>query len=201
MSWIKTVAYEQASGKLRRLYDRIKGADDNVDNIMLAHSLRPHTMEGHMALYKNVLHHSSNTLDKSYLEIIGVYVSILNNCEYCVEHHFAGLVRLLQDQERADAIRRALEKDDPASAFHDKELAGLMYARKLTVEPFAIDVNVIEELRQSGFDDGEILEINQVSAYFAYANRTVLGLGINTDGDVLGLSPGDSDDSSNWSHR
>ncbi len=37
-------------------------------------------------------------------------------------------------------------------------------------------------------------------SYFAYANRTVLGLGVNTDGDVLGLSPGDNDDPDNWSH-
>ena len=49
-------------------------------------------------------------------------------------------------------------------------------------------------------DDGEILEINQVAAYFAYANRTVLGLGINTEGDDIGLSPGDSSDPDNWSH-
>ena len=79
-------------------------------------------------------------------------------------------------------------------------LAGLNYARMLTVDPSAIDAQDIDDLRQSGFDDGEILELNQVSAYFAYANRTVLGLGINTDGDVLGLSPGDSDTPSNWSH-
>lgn len=200
MSWIKTVAYEQASGKLKRLYDRIKGPDDNVDNIMLAHSLRPHTMEGHMALYKHVLHHSSNTLDKSYLEVVGVYVSMLNDCQYCVEHHFAGLARLLQDQERSDAIRSALENEEPAAAFHGKELAGLNYARMLTVEPSVIDAQDIEKLRETGFDDGEILELNQVSAYFAYANRTVLGLGINTGGDVLGLSPGDSNDEGNWSH-
>ncbi len=200
MSWIKTIAYEQASGRLRKLYDRIKGPDDNVDNIMLAHSLRPHTMEGHMALYKHVIHHSSNTLARSYLEIIGVYVSILNDCEYCIEHHFAGLCRLLQDQERANAIRSALENEEPAAAFHGKELAGLNYARMLTADPSAVDAQDIDELRESGFDDGEILELNQVSAYFAYANRTVLGLGIDTGGDVLGLSPGESDDSSNWSH-
>ena len=200
MSWIKTIAYEQASGRLRKLYDRIKGPDDNVDNIMLEHSLRPHTIEGHLALYKHVIHHSSNTLAKSYLETVGVYVSMLNECEYCIEHHFAGLCRLLQDQERANAIRSALENEEPAAAFHGKELAGLNYARMLTVDPSAVDEQDIDELRESGFDDGEILELNQVSAYFAYANRTVLGLGINTGGDVLGLSPGDSDDSSNWSH-
>ncbi len=72
---------------------------------------------------------------------------------------------------------------------------------KLTNEPAAIDLSDIDELRQDGFDDGEILEINQVSAYFAYANRTVLGLGIDTEGDIIGLSPGDSDDTTNWSHR
>ncbi len=200
MSWIKTISYEQASGRLKKLYDRIKGSDGNVDNIMLAHSLRPHTMEGHMALYKHVIHHSANKLDKSYLETVGVYVSMLNDCEYCIEHHFAGLCRLLNDQERSDAIRSALEAEEPAVAFDGKELAGLNYARMLTVDTSAIDTQDIDDLREAGFDDGEILELNQVSAYFAYANRTVLGLGVNTDGDVLGLSPGDSDDSSNWSH-
>ena len=200
MSWIKTIAYAEASGRLRKLYDRIKGPGDNVDNIMLAHSLRPHTMEGHMALYKHVIHHSSNKLEKPYLETVGVYVSMLNDCEYCIEHHFAGLCRLLNDQDRADAIRSALEDEEPAAAFAGKELAGLNYARMLTVDPSAVDAQDIEDLRESGFDDGEILELNQVSAYFAYANRTVLGLGVITDGDVLGLSPGDSDDSSNWSH-
>ena len=200
MSWIKTVAYEKASGRLKKLYDRIKGPDNNVDNIMLAHSLRPHTMEGHMALYKYVIHHSSNTLEKAYLETVGVYVSMLNDCKYCIEHHFSGLCRLLKDQDRADAIRSALESEEPAAAFAGKELAGLNYARLLTVDPTAIEAQDIEDLRDVGFDDGEILELNQVSAYFSYANRTVLGLGINTDGDVLGLSPGDSDDPENWSH-
>ncbi len=200
MSWIKTIAYDKASGRLKKLYDRIKGPGDNVDNIMLAHSLRPHTMEGHMALYKHVIHHSSNTLAKSYLETVGVYVSMLNDCEYCIEHHFSGLCRLLKDQDRANAIRSALENEEPTAAFSGKDLAGLNYARLLTVDPTAIEAQDIDDLREAGFDDGEILELNQVSAYFAYANRTVLGLGINTDGDVLGLSPGDSDDPANWSH-
>ena len=56
-------------------------------------------------------------------------------------------------------------------------------------------------MRGAGFDDGEILEINQVVAYFAYANRTVLGLGVNTDGDILGLSPGNAENPEDWSHR
>lgn len=199
--WIKSIPFEAATGKLRKLYERVTGPDNNVDNIMLAHSLRPHTMEGHMSLYKHVLHNSANQNPKWYLEAIGVYVSRLNACDYCFDHHLAGMSRLLADAERSDAIGAALSDLEPAAAFDGRELAGLNYAARLTASPSAVTEADLDELRAAGFDDGEILEINQVTAYFAYANRTVLGLGINTDGDIIGLSPGDSDDPNNWSHN
>ena len=201
MTWIKTIAYDESSGTLRDLYDRIKGPQNYIDNIMLAHSLRPHSMQGHMTLYKYVLHHPRNELPKAYLETIGVYVSMLNRCQYCVEHHFAGLSRLLSDDDRAAESRQVLADGNPGAAFSGRELAGLQYAERLTTAASELSDDDIEALRTAGFDDGEILEINQVTAYFAYANRTVLGLGIDTDGDVIGLSPGDSDDPENWSHR
>ncbi len=200
MTWINTISYEDSEGGLRKLYDRIKGPNNNVDNIMLAHSLRPHSMQGHMTLYKYVLHHPRNTLPKAYLEAIGVYVSSLNNCDYCVEHHFAGMARLLDDADRAESIRRALQNRRPEDAFDAGELAGLNYASMLTLTADQVTEADIEALRQAGLDDGQILEINQVTAYFNYANRTVLGLGINTKEDIIGLSPGDSSDPDNWSH-
>ncbi|MDP6344896.1 MAG: peroxidase-related enzyme [Alphaproteobacteria bacterium] len=201
MTWINTVPYEEATGRLRTLYDRVKGPDDNVDNIMMAHSLRPHTMEGHMHLYKYVLHHNANRLPKWFLEALGVYVSMLNRCDYCVLHHFQGLQRLLGDEARAAAIEAALRADDPAQAFEGRELAAMGYARALTTAPASLDAGAVVALRAAGLDDGEILEVNQVVAYFAYANRTVLGLGISTRGDILGLSPNDSDSPDDWGHR
>ncbi len=200
MTWINTISYADSEGELRKLYDRVKGPDDNVDNIMMAHSLRPHSMQGHMTLYKYVLHHPRNTLPKVYLEAIGVYVSSLNNCAYCVDHHYAGMARLLNDEARAAAIRDALLQRSPQDAFEGLELAGLNYASKLTLNADQVGEGDIDALRHAGLDDGQILEINQVSAYFGYANRTVLGLGINTGGDIIGLSPGDSSDPDNWSH-
>lgn len=200
MTWITTISYNEATGTLKKLYDRVKGPKNYIDNIMLAHSLRPHSMQGHMTLYKYVLHHPHNRLPKTYLETIGVYVSMLNRCQYCVEHHFAGLARLLSDDDRAAEIRDALENGDPGAAFSGKELAGLQYAERLTVAAGDLVETDVELLRTAGYDDGEILEINQVAAYFAYANRTVLGLGIDTTGDIIGLSPGDSGDPDNWSH-
>jgi uncharacterized peroxidase-related enzyme len=202
MAYIRTVSPESAQGRLKRLFDQVKGPDGKVDNILTAHSLRPASLEGHMALYKNVLHHNGNQVPKRFLETIGVFVSLLNDCSYCVDHHYAGLRRLVGDDDAAAAIRVGLERamaEDPAPDGHlsAKECAALVYAKKLTLDPRSIGDGDIESLRAAGWDDGEILEINQVAAYFAYANRTVLGLGVTTDGDELGLSPsGDG-----WDHR
>ena len=201
MSWIDTIAYDKADAKLKALYDRVKGPNNNVDNIMMMHSLRPHTMEGHMAIYKYVLHHRDNTIDKWFLETLGVWVSTLNKCEYCVEHHFAGLKRLLNDDKKATQIRSAIDTNKIEEApLENWQKTAMEYARKLTHNPGSISEESIEKLRADGYTDGEILEINQVCAYFSYANRTVLGLGCSTKGDILGLSPNNNDDPNDWGH-
>ncbi len=200
MSWIATIEPGEAEGALGNIYQRIAGPGGAVDNVLKIHSLRPHTLEAHMALYKNVLHHRGNSLPKWLLETIGIFVSLLNGCSYCVEHHFAGLRRLLRDDARAAAIRSALETETFAGVFDRRERAILNYAQRLTRAPAEMTDREIAALRDAGLDDGEILEVNQVASYFAYVNRTVLGLGVTTQGDTLGLSPGDAEDAGNWRH-
>jgi uncharacterized peroxidase-related enzyme len=200
MSWIKTINYTEADTKLKRIYDKVKGPDNNIDNVLLIHSLRPHTLVGHMALYKNVLHNANNLLPKWYLEAIGVYVSHLNKCDYCVEHHFMGFSRLLGDKVKALKFKKAVTNDALEDYFNDKLLLGCQYAKKLTLQHHTIKKEDIEALQNTGFSDGEILEINQVTSYFNYVNRTVVGLGIDTQGDILGLSPNNNDDPNNWNH-
>ena len=201
MAWIKTIPYSESSGRLRDLYDRVKGPNDNVDNIMMAHSLRPHTMEGHMAIYKYVLHHKNNTIPKWFLETLGVWISHLNNCSYCLEHHFAGLKRLLADDQRSQSIKTAIEENNISIApLDEKQKLAMSYAKILNDSPSSLTKRNITDLRNAGFEDGEILEINQVCAYFSYANRTVLGLGCSTAGDIIGLSPNNSEDPDDWSH-
>jgi len=199
-AWIRTLGPDHAEGRLAELYRRITGPRGEIDNILRAHSLRPHTLEGHMALYRATLHHARNALPRELLEALGVYVSVLNGCRYCVDHHATGLARLV-GEERAAVVRQALERGAPEDAFERREAAAFLYARRLTLEPAALRAGDVEALRVAGFDDGEILEINQVTGYFAYANRTVLGLGVSSQGDVLGLSPSETSDEGDWGHR
>ena len=199
MTWIRTVPYEMADRRLKKIYKpfRVRG---RIDNILLAHGLRPHTLQGHMALYGSVLYHSANTVPRWLLEAIAAYVSALNQCGYCVNHHAGGMTKLLGDRARGAAIRRALEADAPEDAFDGRELVALRYARALTMAPAEIDEAEITALRAAGFDDGEILEINQIAAYFAYVNRVVLGLGITQDSNDPDRSPNTSDSPDDRSH-
>lgn len=199
MSWIKTISFEEATGKLKQLYNRVKGPDNNVDNVLSIHSLRPHTLKAHMALYKAVLHHQDNSFPKWYLEALGTYVSKLNACNYCVAHHSEGLKKLTEASDY-EKIMACIRNDSPADFFEGKHLAGMIYAKKLTMQIQQIEKSDMDHLKNAGLDDGEILEINQLVSYFNYVNRSVLGLGVNTDGDILGLSPNDNSDPNNWSH-
>ncbi|HLE69891.1 MAG TPA: hypothetical protein VJH87_09435, partial [Vicinamibacteria bacterium] len=53
VAWIRVVPYEESEGELRRIYDVVKGASGHLDNVVKVHSLRPHTLEGHYALYRS----------------------------------------------------------------------------------------------------------------------------------------------------
>lgn len=197
--WIQFIPFAESSGRLKSIYDRVVGPRGKVDNILQAHSLRPHTLTGHMALYKSVLHHSGNVQPVWFLETIGILVSHLNGCEYCFEHHLAGLKRLV-DSERFSEIVPALRASEFDGAFTVSEALSLRYAELLTTAPSQVTEKLVDDMRTSGLTDGEILEINQVAAYFAYANRTVNGLGVTTVGDEIGLSPSSTENENEWKH-
>ena len=199
MSWIKTITYENATGRLKKLYDRIKGPQGVLDNVLTIHSLRPHTLEGHMTLYKAVLHHSGNSLPKWYLELMGTYVSALNKCTYCKEHHAVGFRRNLGDDTLWGELMNAIETENFTPFLEKKYISGIEYSKLLTLDHPSINQSHIDELRANRFTDGEILEINQVTSYFNYVNRTVVGLGVNLEEDNIGMAP-QSSDSTDWVH-
>jgi len=185
-AWIHMVPIDEASGTLAEMYAQARTPHGTVDNVMRAHSLRPHTMAGHVALYRSVLHNPENTLPFWFLEVVACCTSIVNRCEYSLTHHFMNVRRLLQDDARAFAIRAALEAGQPQDVFGPKEAALLRYTAKLTAQVGSMVREDVQALRDAGCDDGEILEVNQVCAYFNYSNRLLNGLGVTTEGDVLG---------------
>ena len=186
-AWIKMIPEHEATGSLRELYDEAMTPHGTVDNVMKVHSLRPHTMHGHVTLYRSVLHHPDIQLPLSFLEIVASYVSIKNNCSYSLAHHFMNVRRLINDEKRCDDILQSLNAGTPQDEFKGKQLALLQYAAKLTTDVAKMKASDIDILHENDCTDGEILEVNQVAAYFNYSNRLLNGLGVTTDGDSIGF--------------
>ena len=138
-----------------------------------------------MAFYRAVLGHTANELPLWFLEAVGVHVSALNGCAYCIDHHDHYGGKAFEGEAcEWRAMVDALLDESIEDAFDGKQLALLRYAAAVTRDPAAITEWTIHDLRDAGANDGEILEVNQVAGYFAYANRTILGLGITLDGEV-----------------
>ncbi|MDJ0934939.1 MAG: peroxidase-related enzyme [Kiloniellales bacterium] len=185
-AWIRMVGDDEADAALLEVLQLARSPHGTVDNVMRVHSLRPNTMKGHVLLYRAALHDAANTLEPWLQETISSYVSILNDCAYSLANHWTNARHLIGDRARADEIEKALHARRPVQAFSGAELALLRYAEKLTLRPGEMVEADVEALRAGGLDDGQILEANQIVCYFNYVNRCLNGLGVTTEGDIVG---------------
>ena len=185
-AWIEMISDEDASEELLDVLKLARTPHGTVDNVMRVHSLRPNTMKGHVVLYRAALHDDANTIPMWFQETISSYVSILNNCPYSLANHWANAKHLMGDDQRADAVEAALQGRKPEDAFDGAELALLKYAEKLTLKPGEMVQADVQALKDAGVPDGEILEANQIIGYFNYVNRCLNGLGVTTEGDIVG---------------
>ena len=92
----------------------------------------------------------------------------------------------MNDPQKAEQIDAAFKIRAPENVFDGAELAMLRYAEKLTLSPGDMQEADVNMLKNEGVSDGEILEANQIIGYFNYVNRLLNGLGVSTDGDVVG---------------
>ena len=79
------------------------------------------------------------------------------------------------------------------AALSPEDRAMLDYAVKLTLEPWNMVEQDVQALRRAGFSDAAILDINQVTGYYAFVNRLADGLGVELEdfwGEEVKQSPG-----------
>jgi uncharacterized protein YciW len=76
-------------------------------------------------------------------------------------------VALLRLTKNAELVRQ-IEQDFNRANLAGKDCVMLKYAVKLTKNPSKLRIKDIEELRQVGFDDIDILNINLITSYFNF---------------------------------
>jgi uncharacterized peroxidase-related enzyme len=97
-----------------------------------------------------------------------------------VESHAEFLRLASLDEELAAALRRDYTQADLSEA----DRAMLDYAAKVTTQPARVARDDVERLRQVGFTDQAILQINLIASWFNYINRVADGLGVGREGGM-----------------
>jgi len=177
MSWIKEISSEEATGKLKELFESIGGrTSGNIANILKVHSLNSEALEAHLNLYKTIMFGESN-ITRTQREMIATVVSNTNACEYWTVHHGEALRHESSDNQ----IMKDIVDDFTKANITKKEKLMLCYAKKLTENTSSIKERDIIALHKAGFSDRDIFDINQVVAYFNYVNRIADGLGVKLE--------------------
>jgi len=135
---------------------------------------RPETAKPLNELAEALLRDDDNSLSRGERELIGTYVSSLNDCFFCQNVHGSLAQHYLQcDMPYIDAI-----KTNPAATpLSDKLKALLSIAASVQKGGRSVTTAQIEAARRQGATDREIHDTVLIAAAFCMYNRYVDGLG------------------------
>ncbi len=74
-----------------------------------------------------------------------------------------------------------LIRDYTEAPISSRDRALLDYAVKLTREPWTMREADVHKLRDAGWSDSAILDLNLVTSYYAFVNRLADGLGVKLE--------------------
>lgn len=179
-AWVRTVAPQDAEGDLARAYAwQARRLGEPAEFTQLG-SLYPPVVEERLRLYKVVEECPSALLPAE--RVAAAYVtSRLNRTPHCA----SGLAQRLRAAElpvgALDAIEAALAtRAGPVRTGQERLDAILAYAWWLTVEPGRVAEADIDRLRAAGLADLDVVDLNNLVAYYSYINRVANGLGLHT---------------------
>lgn len=176
MAWIRSVAPEAASGKLKDEYGRIEKQRGAVGDVFTVTGLHPGVPGAHLDLYQE-LHFADGPLSRRERELIATVVSRENKCGYCLAHHADAFGRHATEP----GLQALVATDHTKAKLSPRERAIADHAVLLSRTPGGVTAADVEKLRKAGLDDRAILDVTLVTAYFAFANRVASGLGLTGD--------------------
>lgn len=143
----------------------------------------PEIVEERLRLYK-VVEACPSGLSPIERQLACLVTSLLNGTAHCA----SGLVLKLGALGLGPEVLSAVQADPAAFelptghgvAAPDRLLAIARHAAKLTTHPTEMTENDIVVLRSHGLGDLELVDLNNLVAYYNYINRVVMGLGLRT---------------------
>lgn len=181
MAKIEVIPHEEATGRLKEIYDDLVRSRGKLADVHKIQSLRPESIVKHMDLYMEIMFTKSE-LSRAEREMIAVVVSVANNCEYCQIHHAHALNHYWKSDKKINALRSTFAFENMT----ERQEVLIKYAKKLTLSPGDCAPDSLDWVKQVGLSDSAILDATLVVSYFNFVNRIVLSLGVQVETDEGG---------------
>lgn len=137
-------------------------------------AFRPETAKPLNELAEILLRDDNNTLSRGERELIGAYVSSLNDCFFCQNVHGALAQHYLQcDMKFIDSIKQNFQ----STSISSKLKSLLVIAASVQKGGKSVTEEQIQQARTEGATDREIHDTVLIAAAFCMFNRYVDGLG------------------------
>lgn len=170
-AWLDVVKLDQATPEqIAILEESHPKAKESDYYLFLAH--QPEILRQRSAAF-NAIMYAPGGMPRAERELSTAVVSRINGCVYCASVHAQ---RFEQLAKRNDTIKQVFEEPRTAGTT-DREKAIVQFSIELTERPDAVSANSIQNLKDAGLTDAEILDLIHSVAIFAWANRLMLNLG------------------------
>ncbi len=171
--WIASVPPEQATGPLADAYQSQLQKIGRVTELTQIGSLYPDLVAARLRLYA-VVDATPSGVPDHVRRAVALLTSVLNGCLFCT----AGQTEKLTAAGYGE-LAQAIKADPEGAATGDAGAdAAISYARKLVTDPRHVAEQDVTALRSAGWSDLDILDINNIAAYYCYINRVAAGLGL-----------------------
>jgi alkylhydroperoxidase domain protein len=133
----------------------------------------PEVLEARTKTDKDIFYNTADGLPRAERELAAAATSRYNGCIYCASVHARFATTY---SKRRDDVQRLLDHGIGVD-LGPRWNAVVRAAVALAATPIAFGEGNIEELRQVGMDDAEIVDVINSAAFFNWANRLMLSLG------------------------
>lgn len=137
-----------------------------IPNVLQAHAFDIEKLNSFAALYNNLMLADSG-LSKLEREMIGVAVSSINKCFYCLTAHGAAVRQLSGNPILGEMMVMNWRVAD----LDARQTAMLGFAEHVTTASATIEESDRQALRDVGFNERDIWDIANVAAFYNMTNR------------------------------
>ena len=177
MAWIRTIPWDEADGVLREAYDWQAERLGAPAEFTQLGSLYPEITYERLRLYRAV-EGCPSRLSGIERQAAALATSAVNRTGHCA----SGLRLKLADMGADPAWIEAVWRDpDTARSGTARLDAVVQHAVALSRDPAAMTEAHLDALREHGLDDLDLLDLNNMVAYYNYINRVVNGLGLRSE--------------------